>query len=612
VRRRTALLAALAFALSAPTVALAAPGDVKVTDRAYVRYDGGTDATLAACSTNNRQQNEPASSVAPHNPSLMTAGANDYCTVPSTTDSWAGFYYSSDAGTTWTNSLVPGYATDGSPAGLASPLRGLAVAAGDPVQAWDNDGHLYYAGIAFNRVRPASGSIWVARYSWQGGPAPTYEFTTLVSRGTPSPIFLGHFEDKVQLEVDRGADSPYAGNVYICWARFTASGPNNGVWLATSRDRGRTFTTQKLSASVHGSQFCDVAVTRNGSVYVAWRQFAFRAESGQMQDNAVVYAKSTNGGVSFTKAREITEFLGWDPIDHAGSPAAFGDAVYQACLAADLGPGACAGPEPRQNARSCGDGPLGCVSGYVFFRAGTQVRITADPTLDSPPDAAYIVYDASVPGSEIATGTTFGTVESGVGSQASIYLVKTDNGSTWSRPARIDAQATGHQFFPDIAADSGLLHVVWQDSRADTLSTDFRIVPIGNVRTAANPPGATSTGAGLDTYYARSANGGVTWSVSRVSDVAQMPQYEQFGNRDTPFFGDYNYIAASGGTAFMTWTDQRDTVPGTDPRYPVDGVDGFDVLQCRAQAADGSWGADTCPSAGGLDQNIYGAVIFAP
>lgn len=94
-----------------------------------------------------------------------------------------------------------------------------------------------------------------------------------------------------------------------------------------------------------------------------------------------------------------------------------------------------------------------------------------------------------------------------------------------------------------------------------------------------------------------------------------MPQYEQFGNRDVPFFGDYNSISAVGDTVFMDWTDQRDpteTKPGTDPRYTNgDGTDGFDVLQCRVQDALGSWSSDRCPNAGGLDENIFGAV-FGP
>ena len=93
-----------------------------------------------------------------------------------------------------------------------------------------------------------------------------------------------------------------------------------------------------------------------------------------------------------------------------------------------------------------------------------------------------------------------------------------------------------------------------------------------------------------------------------------MPQYEQFGDRDIPFFGDYNSISAVGDTILMDWTDQRDpieTKPGTDPRYTNgDGTDGFDVLQCRALVGT-AFSSDRCPNAGGLDQNIFGFVGLA-
>lgn len=609
--------AAMGLVTAAPGTA--SPGDVKISDQTYVRHDGGSDATLADCSTNNRQQNEPTATVAPQDPSLMSSGANDYCGVPTMGGTWAGFYYSPDGGTTWVNSLLPGYPTDTSAEGQASPLFGRVNNAGDPVQAWDNDGHLFYGGIAFNRARPARGSIWVARYNWPSGPAPDYEFTSLVARGTPSPIFLGVFHDKVQLEVDRGADSPHDGNVYVCWARFTASGPNNGVFLSRSEDGGQTFSNpQKISESVHGSQFCDIAVTRNGTVYVAWRQFTFFAERGQRQDNAVAWVKSTNGGRSFTKPRIASEFIGWDPSDHYGSPAAAGQAKFDACQAGDGTLGGCASAEPQTDARDCGDGPFVCQSGYVFFRANTQVRIAADATEAGNPNEVFVVYDASVPGTETPTHTSYGTLGPGVGTQASTYFIKTtDGGGSWTAPARIDGRATGHQFFPDVHADSGRLHVVWQDSRSDTPAGpnggDFRTVPISNDRVANNPPGAVSSGPGVESFYATSSDGGGSWVVQLVSDVAQMPQYEQFGDRDVPFFGDYNYIAAAGDTVLMTWTDTRDTVAGTDPRYTNgDGTDGFDVLQCRAQQPDGTFGPDTCPNAGGLDQNIYGAVVTTP
>jgi hypothetical protein len=132
-------------------------GDVAVSDQVYVRHDGGSDQTTEACSTNKRQQNEPAAAVSPTNPDLMTAGANDYCTVETTGDSWAGFYYSSDGGASWTNSLLPGYSTDTSAEGQDSPLFQFTSAAGDPVQEWNNDGKVYFGGIAFNRTQPARG-----------------------------------------------------------------------------------------------------------------------------------------------------------------------------------------------------------------------------------------------------------------------------------------------------------------------------------------------------------------------------------------------------------------------------------------------------------------------
>jgi len=44
-------------------------------------------------------------------------------------------------------------------------------------------------------------------------------------------------------------------------------------------------------------------------------------------------------------------------------------------------------------------------------------------------------------------------------------------------------------------------------------------------------------------------------------------------------------------------------VPGNDPRTADTRGD---VLQCRTLRPDGTFTGDTCPRAGGLDQNIYG------
>ena len=618
----TKYFATALFALAVLVFASAAAADTNITDRPYVRHDGGTDVTITTCNSDaptnpnagERQQNEPTAAVNPLSVLKLTAGANDYCPTPTTTDAWAGFYYSSDGGANWVNSLVPGYPTDTSAEGQASPLFGFVTSAGDPVQDWDRTNHLYYGGIAFNRTKPANGSIWVARYNWNPPfVVPDYEFTTIVARGTPSPIFVGHFEDKVELEADDGLNSPFQNNVYMCWARFTGSGANNFIEFARSTDGGRTWERQKISESIHGNQECDIAVTRTGQVYVTWRQYEFFGSRGQQQRDAIAWVKSLDGGRTFTKPAVAQEFIHWDMTDHAGNPALNGQARYDACIGGgDFTLGACESPEPKNDARDCGDGPFVCQTGYVFGRVNSAPRNAADPVAGEG-DELYVVVEATVPGTQRPTGTSYGTIVSGIASQSSIYLTKTENGGrTWSPLTRIDPQAKGNQFYPDIDANAGKLHAMWQDTRASNGTGpdgSWITVPFENQHTV-NPPGAVSSGPGVQSFYSMSSNGGGSWTTTPASSVVYKLQWEQFGNSDIPFFGDYNYISAVGSKVLSVWTDGRDTVAGIDPRYTNgDGTDGFDVFQCRAQNPDGSWGADTCPNGGGLDQNIWGVIL---
>jgi hypothetical protein len=104
----------------------------------------------------------------------------------------------------------------------------------------------------------------------------------------------------------------------------------------------------------------------------------------------------------------------------------------------------------------------------------------------------------------------------------------------------------------------------------------------------------------LNTFIAISQDGGLTWSPTKVSAVGHQPQYEIFGVAEVPFHGDYLTVDANGGVVFGVWTDNRDVVPGTDPRDIA--PDGFDVLQCREPPDS----PDTCFNAGGRNQNIYG------
>jgi len=232
---------------------------------------------------------------------------------------------------------------------------------------------------------------------------------------------------------------------------------------------------------------------------------------------------------------------------------------------------------------------------------GTQVRSTADQ-FDPTNEFVYIVYDASKPGTLVSTGTTYGSAGLGVGSQAGIFFTRLD-GATGSHttPVLVDNQAVGHQIYPDVSADGGVLHLLWWDSRNDAFYSPTR--PIGN-----SPTGVT--GPALDVFATTSTNHGDSFATSTsVTDVTSNPNFEQFSNREIPFAGDYLWITSMGTFSYGAWTDWRNTVQGADPRETPEDEDAAsaDVHQCRTfSTLLGAWSGDLCPHAGGIDQDIYG------
>lgn len=547
--RRTGGVVAAVVLLAAGPVSVGV-ADVRVTndtDGSYARYDGSVDATMLACSTGRRTQNEPSVAVDPRNPDIMVAGSNDYCAEieNGSGNVWAGYYRSTDGGTTWSNSLVPGYPADESPAGTASPTQGSCAAAGDPTQSFDGEGRLYFGFICFNRAKPTNGSIYVARYDDDGA---TYVRTVRVERGTPS--VWGLFQDKINIAVDQAVGTATAGNVYVAWARYSGQAANNVILFSRSTDGGLTFSRpQRLSEGLAEEQFADIAVGPDGAVYVTYREISHQGPT----QNRIRIVRSTDGGLSFSDPVTVASI---DPFDST-----------------DFGPD------------TCGDGPFACDSGLTYARFSSLSAVAADA------DGVHVVWSA----------------RDGDG-QAKIFARNSTNGLSWLTPAApLDDVAAGHQFFPDIASSGETLSVVFQDSRADPAYSP------------ALPPGDTADGANsgdvVHAFVARSTDGGASWSETQVSDAGSNPNWEVRGAMRSPFFGDYNYASAVGGTVGAVWTDTRDLVPGQDPREvgEDDDMDGFDGFQtCTwvpndidAPAYSSPTIDDPCQSQGGLDQNIY-------
>jgi hypothetical protein len=547
------------------------------------------DPVLAECSRSRGRQNEPSVGVDPRNPQVIVGSSNDYCGVyddgvdangapiPSG-PIWLGYYRSQNAGRSFVSSLVPGYPGDNTPYAARSQLR--TASAGDPVLAWDLQGRLFVGTETSDDPAGSPktfGDVGVATFTNPAGPAgPTasdgkeFERSVIVDRGSSAPFLLGQFNDKTAIEVDR-TSSVCSGNVYFAYSRFNGA-LGNSIQFTRSTDHGATFSHPRtVSASVHGVQFSDIAVTSNGHVYVTYRQFAQQGH----QSDAVVLVKSTDCGKSFSRPRVIQPFTPYDAQD-----------------AYTTGGGA----------RDCGDFDSACQSGYTFFRQDSQVRSTADQRAATNDESVYVAYNATIPGTETATGTSFGSVSPGVGSKEGIYLLRYDGATGSSGAAKlVDRQRRGQQLFPDLSVEGGPLHVLWWDSRKDACYSPAR--PIGNCADR-------SLVSSLDVYATTSTDRGATFAPStRVTDVTSNPNWEQFGGRTVPFAGDYLWISAVGDFAYGTWTDWRNTVGGTDQREaaePDNDTNTGDVRQCRVKLSDGTFSGDRCPRAGGLDQNIYG------
>jgi hypothetical protein len=621
--RKSLAALALGAALLVVGVASATPGtNVRLTNDCAATCAGGgyvsnytlntgvpyTDATLNECTKSFGRQNEPSVAIDPRNTSVILGSSNDYCGVYNDGSDangapipsgpiWLGYYRSQDSGQSFVSSLVPGYPDDTSPYAALSDAR--VSSAGDPVIAWDAHGRAFFGAEASGDpagTKKTFGDVFVARYRNSGGEiAPSindgkeYYGTTTVSKGSSAPNLLGVFNDKTAIEADRTGGRCDA-NVYFSWSRFTGNGTNN-IYFSRSTDHGVTFSNPlNLTPSQKNVQFPDISVTGNGNVYVTYRQFA--SKQAHLPD-AVQYVKSTDCGKTFSPPQTVVNFTPYDAQDVAGPQPTPAQTGLDDPVSSESDPAAAG-----SIARDCGDFAASCQSGYTFFRKDTQARSTADQS-DASHEWIYIVYDPTKPGTEVATGTTYGSIQPGTGSQSAIYYTRLDGATgAHTAPTVLDNQGTGLQLFPDISADQGKLHALWWDTRNDACYSPTR--PAGNCADGSTVPA-------LDVYATNSQDNGVSWSpATQVTQVTSNGNYEQFGGRTIPFAGDYLWISSVGDVSYGVWTDWRNTVPGVDQRETEGSNDAADVLQCRTQTASGSWTGDTCPRAGGLDQNIYG------
>ena len=260
-------------------------------------------------------QNETAIAVDPNDPNRIVAAANDYVTrtwtcaingVPCSAlgEGYSGTYFSNDGGATWCCAS----ALDGSNLGTLIPgvnhlAGGPYEAGGDPSVAFDSRGHVFYAGLGFNRTTPPS-TVAVNRGTFDSSGHLSWSAPVLINPST-SPSTLN---DKEWIGADWHVSSPFRDRVYVSWTRFLFNAQNghyvqSPIFFVYSKDGGRTFSDpQSICGNVLYDQGSRVVVGYDGTVYVF-----FEGSTRLATLDSTYMVKSTNGGKSFGPPVQVSE-----------------------------------------------------------------------------------------------------------------------------------------------------------------------------------------------------------------------------------------------------------------------------------------------------------------
>jgi hypothetical protein len=140
------------------------------------------------------------------------------------------------------------------------------------------------------------------------------------------------------------------------------------------------------------------------------------------------------------------------------------------------------------------------------------------------------------------------------GDDGDIYYVRSaDNGKTWSKPIKLNTDKDAPhktQWMPSLSADlNGNITAAWYDRR----------------KSKGTCTNVTDPGCKYERVGRQSTDNGATWGKDITISTAVIPEPAQ----DDPtvvgcYAGDYDYNTALNGNAFVTWTDGRRKVSGTN------------------------------------------------
>jgi hypothetical protein len=481
-------------------------------------------------------QNETSIAVDPNNASRVVSSMNDYvtrtwtCSVNVTPcsglgDGYSGTYYSNDGGATWCcvssdpshlGTLIPG---------VTRLAGGIYDAGGDPSVAFDSRGHVFYAGLGFNRTS-APNTVAVNKGSFSTSGALSWGAPVFINP-TTSPSTLN---DKEWIAVDSHASSAHRDNVYVTWTRFIFN-PSNGryvqspILFARSTNGGASFSSPvAISANVLYGSGSRPVVGPDGTLYVFWNG------STRLQSlNSTWVVKSTDGGATFSKPRAISRLTDTDVLKSTA-------------FRVNSFPAAAAGS-----------------NGDLYATWTTELQNSGTPN--------YAGDTTCAPWLGFSTATCH---------SVAVYSKSTDGGSTWSAPAPVFAPATRDPIgYPQAQPDGSTLDApaarpVEQVFPAVAISSNGRVYLSAYSADAVSPWQTCAAGPppppgriACDTLGNYINNARLNYKVTDLTTGVTNDVNTHLINTRLGFgggfFGDYTDIAVGSDNVFHAlWTDSND------------------------------------------------------
>jgi hypothetical protein len=374
---------------------------------------------------------------------------------------------------------------------------------GDPTVAYSRRDHVFYMGqLCFFRTLPYSEvQIYVSRdngRTWTPGRQAARAATNFdYSTGT---VDASVFNDKEYIAVDNTPSSPHYGRLYVGYTKF-----------------------HMLPSGF--SDYCPLQLSYTDTVNMANPSLTAFQHTAIQPDNPGGDGTGSSANQFFTPQVEKNgaldvAFMSEDCNDSFDPHVLFQRSTNggQSFL-----PQAVQVDKPGQ---------------YMDFLDAAEDD-TLPPTFFRAPNTPSLAYDPR-------TGSLTFLYQNNINRPASAadisYQRSTDGGQTWSNMRFLSVTGSGNpapndQFFPWVAAaGNGNLYAIWFDRRLDP----------ANIR--------------INTWEARSANGGVTWTSRRISTSSWNPNLGFFSSG--AFIGDYNGIAVSTTNVYPVWTDGRNNAIG--------------------------------------------------